>query len=131
MSDRDGGSLYDFAGDYEAPAQMDFPVKNTPAPVKPVESLPVETPHANRPHGQLKYENNLQFTQKADATPTNAPPKTSASYEWGLILASRDSSNHIALKINKGFTRANIGVNFQAEKARYLAAYKQELHENF
>ena len=111
--EHDGGSIYDFAGkDYQAPEQAES----------------TETPHANRPHGQLKYENNKQFMQKAESAPTESVPKTNALYEWGLILASRDSSNYIALKINKDFNRASIGANFKAEKARYLEAYKAELN---
>jgi len=137
--DNETGSLYDFVGpNYVAPVHTQAVKKQ--AQVQQANSVPVETPaqpvenstpHANRPHGVLKYENNKQFQQKADSAPVNAAPKTSALYEWGLILASRDSSNYIALKINKDFPRANIGVNFKAEKDRYLAAYKKELHENF
>ena len=132
----DTSSMYDFAGpNYVAPVQS--PSIKKPAPVQPVISGPEQpaenpTPHQNRPHGQLKYENNKQFQQKAGAaTTTNAPPKTSALYEWGLLIASRDSSNYIAMKINKGFTRAKIGVNFQSEKARYLAEYEKLLMNGY
>ena len=115
--EHDGGSMYDFAGDnYQAPAQAE----------------PVETPHQNRPHGVLKYENNLQFQQKVDAAPTDSAPKTSARYEWGLLIANRDSNNHVALKVNLLFVRNSItGDNFKSEKARYLSEYEKLLMNGY
>ena len=123
MNERDGGSLYDFVDDdYVAPVQE--VVKKTPV-------IGEVNHQANRPDGELTYRNNLQFQQKVDSAPTNAAPKTSAIYEWGLLIANRDSSNFIAIQVNKLFVRNNIhGDNLGSEKARYLTEYKRVRYES-
>ena len=109
----DNGSLYDFvSGDYEAPT-----VAN---------NAPVETPHQNRADLSKPYSSD--FNKKVRQAATDSEPKTSANYEWMLLITNRQSSNHIAINVNAKFVRNNItGDNFQQEKERYFNEYKTEM----